>query len=71
MGELLALPVRSVPDEILTRRELACRLRVSLRTIDRWVVQGLPSEKWGPRTRRFRVADVDRYLKRLGETNGY
>jgi excisionase family DNA binding protein len=57
-------PMQERP-EILTRDEVASYCKVSKRTIDRWVrEEGMPSELWGPRIRRFRLADVDRWLRR-------
>ena len=42
------------PERYVTRRELAHIMGVSVPTIDRWVRQGMPSETWGMRARRFR-----------------
>jgi phage terminase Nu1 subunit (DNA packaging protein) len=63
VGELAHLNVpRPDPEEILTRPELAERKKVSVRTVDRWVAAGMPSETWGLRVRRFRLGRVDRWL---------
>jgi hypothetical protein len=40
----------------VTRSDLAAKLCVSVKTVDRWVSQGMPSETWGLRSRRFRVS---------------
>lgn len=48
-----ALPVRE-SERYVSRAELADLMGVSLTTIDRMVSEGLPSETWGRRTRRFR-----------------
>jgi phage terminase Nu1 subunit (DNA packaging protein) len=49
--------VRGMPlgcDEMyVTRGELAVLMHVCVRTIDRFVSEGMPSERWGMRTRRF------------------
>jgi phage terminase Nu1 subunit (DNA packaging protein) len=42
------------PERYLTRKQLAEHMGVSVATIDRWVGEGLPSETWGIRARRFR-----------------
>lgn len=42
------------PEPYVGRRELAEIMGVSLATIDRLVVEGMPSVTWGRRTRRFR-----------------
>ncbi len=65
MGEVT--PIRraaEVPDEILTRVELADRKKVSLRTVDRWIAEGCPSETWGMRVRRFELSQVNQWLRR-------
>lgn len=48
----------------LTRAELAHELRVSLATVDRMVRDGCPSETWGIRVRRFRLAEVNVWVSR-------
>jgi excisionase family DNA binding protein len=63
-ANVVQLRAREEPDEIMTRGELAGYLKVSTRTVDRLVKEGLPSELWGPRLRRFRVAAVNRWLAR-------
>lgn len=50
---LRALPVPAVPERYLTRSELAALMSVSVSTIDRMVRNGMPSETWGRRSRRF------------------
>lgn len=60
-------PLSAVPDETLatgiatpeperyvSRAELATLMGVSIATVDRLVVDGMPSVTWGRRTRRFR-----------------
>ena len=42
------------PERYVTRAELAAIMGVSLPTIDRMVRDGMPSETWGMRARRFR-----------------
>jgi excisionase family DNA binding protein len=46
------LPVREV-EHYLTRAELARLMGVSVKTVDRLVAAGMPSETFGLRTRRF------------------
>jgi phage terminase Nu1 subunit (DNA packaging protein) len=42
------------PERYLSRAELARLMGVSVATIDRLVLEGMPSVTWGRRTRRFR-----------------
>jgi phage terminase Nu1 subunit (DNA packaging protein) len=42
------------PERYVDRRELAMLMGVNVRTIDRMVRDGMPSESWGLRARRFR-----------------
>ena len=47
--------LRQVESErYVTRAELARMMGLSVATIDRMVAEGLPSETWGRRSRRFR-----------------
>jgi phage terminase Nu1 subunit (DNA packaging protein) len=48
-----AMPVPE-PEVYVDRRQLAELMGVSVATIDRLVAQGMPSETWGIRARRFR-----------------
>lgn len=41
------------PEPYLTRAQLADRMGVSVKTVDRMVAAGMPSETWGLRSRRF------------------
>lgn len=50
--------LRPVPDELVTREELAGIMRVSVRTIDRLRNEGMPAVTWGRRLVRFRVRDA-------------
>jgi phage terminase Nu1 subunit (DNA packaging protein) len=43
-----------LPERYVGRAELAAIMAVSLATIDRMVIEGMPSVTWGRRTRRFR-----------------
>jgi phage terminase Nu1 subunit (DNA packaging protein) len=45
------------------RRRMAEILGVSVATVDRLVAAGLPSERWGRRTRRFQPTCVVVWLK--------
>jgi phage terminase Nu1 subunit (DNA packaging protein) len=47
--------LRSVPDELVTRQELAEIMRCSVPTIDRMRREGMPAVTWGRRLVRFRV----------------
>lgn len=46
-------PVREVERHV-TRADLAQIMGISIKTVDRMVAEGLPSETWGRRSRRFR-----------------
>lgn len=45
-------------EPFLNRRETAKVLGVSLRTLDRFVEEGMPSKTWGLRTRVFRASEA-------------
>lgn len=45
-------------DRVVTRRELAELMRVSVPTIDRLRRQGMPCVTWGRRLVRFRVGEA-------------
>lgn len=47
------LPVPE-PERYVTRREMARIMGVHVNTVDRLVKEGMPSETWGMRSRRFR-----------------
>lgn len=53
MSEVTGIRVRE-PERYVDRRELAELMGVSVATVDRMVSDGMPSETWGRRTRRFR-----------------
>lgn len=52
-ARVLGLPVPE-PERYVTVEELAGIMRVSVPTIKRMVRDGMPSETWGRRCRRFR-----------------
>jgi len=43
-------------ERYVTRRELADLMGLHVRTIDKMVQAGMPSETWGRRTRRFQAS---------------
>jgi excisionase family DNA binding protein len=55
-------------DELLTEQELATLLKVAVRTVRRWRVEGSgpPALRIG-RVVRYRRADVDRWLAQKGD----
>jgi len=57
MAEVILFPSQ----QRLTKRELAAELRVSTRTIERWMAEGLPCEG-SPRRRLFRRETVEAWL---------
>jgi phage terminase Nu1 subunit (DNA packaging protein) len=50
--EVVVVPF--VPERYVTRAQLAEMMGVHVNTIDRLVRDGMPSETWGVRARRFR-----------------
>jgi hypothetical protein len=50
--------LRAVPDELLTRQELAAVMRSSVSTVDRMKADGMPFVPWGRRGVRFRLRDA-------------
>lgn len=53
MTNVIGLPVPE-PERYVTRLELARIMGVSVPSVDRMVAQGMPSETWGQRSRRFK-----------------
>jgi phage terminase Nu1 subunit (DNA packaging protein) len=53
-GDMYAKAGGSAPERYVDRRELALLMGVNVRTVDRMVRDGMPSESWGLRARRFR-----------------
>lgn len=51
-GSLHSIPVPAT-ERYVSRAELAEMMAVSVKTVDRLVAAGMPSETWGMRTRRF------------------
>lgn len=58
---------RPVPDELLTRQELATAMHVSLRTVDAMRAEGMPCVTWGRRLVRFRLRDAMAWAEQQGE----
>lgn len=53
MGDLVGLPVPE-PEPYVTRERLAEMMGVHVNTVDKLRKQGMPSETWGLRARRFK-----------------
>lgn len=52
-------------DDLLTTRDVAARMRVSEQTVRRWRYDGdLPFVRFGYRTVRFELGDVDDFVRR-------
>lgn len=72
LGMLLALQLDSrpvlqnQPDELLTRKQAALRMKVSVSTFDGWRKQGVvkPVSGLGERTVRYRASDLDQLVAR-------
>jgi phage terminase Nu1 subunit (DNA packaging protein) len=43
-------------DRYLDAHELSRRMGISVRTVERWTAEGMPSESWGMRVRRYQFA---------------
>lgn len=56
-------PIRAESELFLTRRQLGEKLGCGLSTVDKFVRQGCPSHTWGIRTRRFRLSEVESWLR--------
>jgi phage terminase Nu1 subunit (DNA packaging protein) len=50
----MTIDIDSAPERYVGRRVLADLMGVNVRTVDRMVRDGMPSESWGLRARRFR-----------------
>ena len=60
-SNVVGLPSR---EPFIDRERLAEALNVSLSTLDRWRKDPtFPSENWGPRTIRFQVGEVVKWLR--------
>jgi phage terminase Nu1 subunit (DNA packaging protein) len=53
-GDMHVKAGTAAPERYVDRRELATLMGVNVRTVDRMVRDGMPSESWGLRARRFR-----------------
>lgn len=60
---VVGFPGRREPEPYLSRAELAQRLRVSVKTVDRWKRAGMPHETWGLRTPRFLQSRCEAWLR--------
>lgn len=58
---------RPVPDELLTRAELAAAMRVSIRTVDTMRAEGMPAVTWGRRLVRFRLREAMTWAEQRGD----
>lgn len=47
------MSLHSVPNELVTREEMAKRASCSVKTVDRMCAQGMPHVRWGRRLVRF------------------
>jgi len=59
--------IASEPERYVNRQELAQLMGVSVATVDRMVAEGMPSETWGRRTRRFLVPAALDWARAQGE----
>jgi phage terminase Nu1 subunit (DNA packaging protein) len=59
-------PLRREPERFVDRAELARIMGVGQRTIATWVSEGMPSETWGLRARRFLPSECIAWAQRRG-----
>lgn len=64
MGEVV--PLRPAQERFVDRGELAELMGVCPRTISRFVAEGMPSESWGLRARRFRPSECIAWASKRG-----
>lgn len=64
MTELAIFPTI---EPYLNRHETAKLLGISLRTLDRFVGEGMPSQTWGMRTRVFRGSEAVAWARNRSE----
>jgi phage terminase Nu1 subunit (DNA packaging protein) len=50
-------------------RELARLMDVSLTTVKRWTAEGMPSQSWGLRVRRYRPSEAITWASRRGRVS--
>lgn len=67
MSDVRAIPVPE-PERYVDRAELARIMGVHVATVDRMVAQGMPSETWGRRTRRFRPSIAIAWARERGRS---
>lgn len=60
----LPIQPRPVPDELVTRHELAQAMRVHVSTVDRLKREGMPCVTWGRRLVRFRLHEAMTWAER-------
>ena len=66
-GDMYAKAGAAAPERYVDRRELAVLMGVNVRTIDRMVRDGMPSESCGLRARRFRPSIALAWARTRGE----
>jgi hypothetical protein len=55
--------ISPAPERWLTRAELASYWRISLKTLDALVAEGLPNETWGRKMRRFNLSEAEAWRR--------
>lgn len=65
--QAMASSVRAVPDELLTRKELAERMHVSVRTVDKLKKLGMPFVPWTGTMVRFRPNEAMAWAEQHGK----
>lgn len=50
------------PEPFVTKREVAQHIQQTTRTVENWMMKGLPHYKLGRRRTRFKINEVDAFL---------
>ena len=59
--------LRAIPAELVTRKELAVRMRISVRTVDHLKKEGMPFVPWTGTMVRFRPREAMAWAEAYGE----
>lgn len=58
----LATPTAQAQDTFLTKEDVAKRLKIRPRTVNRYMAQGMPHYNFGGRRCRFKAHEVDAWI---------
>lgn len=57
------IPFRRESEPWVSSKVIAEHFGVSVKTVDRWRAKGAPHEPWGRKLMRYRVSDVESWLR--------